>query len=233
MASHLSPNFHIVTPRLYISRILAPRDSQFIIDLYNSDLFLKHNGKTGIDTEEKASKHIEGWIASNFQKNGHGQYLISLRAADDGDALRVGQAPIGMVTLMRGDYAVPDIGFALLPAHTGKGYATEAGQRVLRFATDPTSAESAAEAEVPAPAAAPEPLPEGRGLGLAGIFGFTDPDNEHSKRVCRRLGLEYRGVYPLEVFGDKESAVFAMPGMGDVADYGIKGARVDKVKECQ
>lgn len=222
MAFRLSPTFHLVTPRLYISHILAPRDCQFIIDLYNSDLFLKHSGKTGIDNEEKALKHIEGWIASNFQKNGHGQYLISLRSAEgaEGD-LQPGQAPIGMVTLMRGHYSVPDIGFALLPDHTGKGYATEAGKRMLQFTTDP-------EGE-PAPAAAEGALPEGQGLGLAGAFGFTAPENQHSKSVCLRLGLEYRGVYALEAFGGQESAVYAMPSMGgDMGDYGIKGPRLDQ-----
>lgn len=224
MAFQLSPTFHLVTPRLYISHFLAPRDCAFIINLYNSDLFLKNSGKTGIDNQEKASKHIEGWITSNFQKNGHGQYLISLRSAE-GDAslpdgeLTPGQAPIGMVTLMRGHYSVPDVGFALLPEHTGKGYATEAGKRMLQFATDPKGE--------PAPASAEGALPEGQGLGLAGVFGFTAPANDHSKSVCLRLGLEYRGVYPLEAFGDQESVVYAMPSMGDVRDYGIRGARLD------
>ena len=229
MAFELSPTFHLVTPRLYISHILARRDWDFIISLYNSDLFLKHNGKTGVDTQEKAFKHIEGWITSNFEKNGHGQYLISLRSAEGaaGDAsvpdeggLAPGQMPSGVVTLMRGDYSAPDIGFALLPEHPGQGFATAAGKRMLRFATDPPG-------EV-APVVAEGALPEGQGLGLAGVFGFTAPDNADSKKVCLRLGLEYRGVYPLEAFGGQESAVYAMPGMGDVGDYGIKGQRLDK-----
>lgn len=126
----------------------------------------------------------------------------------NGDLFNPGDRPVGIVTLMRGHYTVPDIGFALLPSYTRKGFATEAGRYVIEeYATVPVA--------------------EG-GLGLAGVFGFTSANNENSKKVCERLRLVYRGVWPLEAFGGEDSAVFAMEGMGEVSEYGIKGERVDK-----
>jgi RimJ/RimL family protein N-acetyltransferase len=106
---------------------------------------------------------------------------------------------------MRGDYALPDIGFALLPAYTGKGYAREAGMRVIQYATIPRA--------------------EG-GLGYAGVFGFADQSNELSRKVCARLGLQFKGVYELEAFGRRKSAVYASSGV-ELRETGIKEDRID------
>lgn len=241
-----SPIFHLTAPRLYISHFHAPQHNQFLVDLYNSELYTKHN-KTNVDTPEKAQAQIENWMPGWHERTGYGPYVLSLRFARDvignddktttatddeenGSPLKPGQVPVGIVTLMRGShYTVPDCGFALLPAYAGKGYATEAGRRIIRYAMDPkrptaTSRDAAASAvddDVPR---------EGEGLGLEGVFGFTSSDNADSRKVCERIGLEFRGVYPLEGFGGHPSAVFALPGMeADLSVYGIKGSRMDVV----
>ncbi|KKY24944.1 putative gnat family [Phaeomoniella chlamydospora] len=223
-----SATFYLSTPRLYISHLLPvthPHHSEFICTLYNSELFVSTCGKTSVNSPEKAKSHIEGWIACNFEKNGFGCYLISLRdrtsivdskgdkaLQSDETELKPGDVPIGITTLMRGNYTVPDIGFALLPEYTGKGYATEAGKRVIQFA-------------------AHDPVEQG-GLGLEGVFGFTDPTNMGSRKICERLGLVDYGVYPLEAFGGKESAVYCSQGMvvdGEgLKKFGIMGDKIEQ-----
>lgn len=246
-----SPSFHLTAPRLYISHFHAPQHNQFLVDLYNSELYTKHN-KTNVDTPEKAQAQIENWVPGWHERNGYGPCVVSLRFARDvvgddqiitkdeenGPKLKPGQVPVGIVTLMRGaHYTVPDCGFALLPAYAGKGYAAEAGRRIVRYAMDPKKPTSTTSSEPTASAVDDgdddnDDVPrEGEGLGLEGVFGFTGRDNADSRKVCERIGLEFRGVYPLEAFGGELSAVFALPGMGaDLSVYGIKASRTDVVE---
>ncbi|KAK6827951.1 GNAT family acetyltransferase [Apiospora arundinis] len=241
-----SSTFYLSAPRVYISHFHAPQHNQFIVDLYNNELYAKYNGKTSIDTPAKAQAHIEDWMPGWHERNGYGPYVVSLRFArdiivdgnDDGNnnaiaaetdgekVLSPGQVPIGIATLMRGShFTVPDCGFALLPAYAGKGYATEAGRRIIKYAMDPKpvpNKPSSPAGDVPG---------EDEGLGLEGVFGFTGKDNTNSKKVCERIGLEFRGVYPLEAFGNQPSAVYALPGMEtDLSVYGIKVDKVDVVE---
>ncbi|KAK7958231.1 Acyl-CoA N-acyltransferase [Apiospora saccharicola] len=235
--------FHLASPRLYISHFHAPQHNQFLVDLYNSELYTRHNKGTNVDTPEKAQAQIENWMPGWHERNGYGPYVVSLRFArdvvvvggndkttaagdedeDDGSLLKPGQVPVGIVTLMRGThYTVPDCGFALLPEYAGKGYATEVGRRIVQYAMDPkkpATTSAVNDDDVPR---------EGEGLGLEGVFGFTGSNNADSRKVCERIGLKFRGVYPLEAFGDEPSAVFALPGMeADLSVYGIKGSRTD------
>lgn len=68
---------------------------------------------------------------------------------------------IGTVSLMRGTgpncYKVPDIGFAVLPKHMRRGYATEAARALLDYAD--------------------------RELGVTEVVGLVDPANEASRAV--------------------------------------------------
>jgi GNAT superfamily N-acetyltransferase len=203
----LSASWHLTSDRLFIRRLNdSPEHCNFIVELYNSPLFIEGEGKTGIDTPEKAHKMIgSGFVAQHFAKNGHAQYVMYL-LSDDPENNKEAK-PIGNVSLMRGHYTCPDIGFALLPDYTGKGYAKEAGQRVIDYAI--TSKENG-------------------GLGYSGVFGFAASKNEKSRKVCERLGLEFRGLYNLEAFGGQESAVYASQGMAaSLKEYGIGSDRVD------
>ncbi|KAK8127525.1 GNAT family acetyltransferase [Apiospora sp. TS-2023a] len=231
-----SPTFHLASPRLYISHFHAPQHNRFLVALYNSELYTRHN-------KTNAQAQIENWMPGWHERNGYGPCVVSLRFARDvvggnknategdedkeeGSLLKPGQVPVGIVTLMRGThYTVPDCGFALLPEYAGKGYATEVGRRIVQYAMDPKKTTTSAvnndndNDDVPR---------DGEGLGLEGVFGFTGSNNIDSRKVCERIGLEFRGIYPLEAFGDEPSAVFALPGMeADLSVYGIKGSRTD------
>lgn len=199
----LCADWELATERLRISRLLPTQaHAHFIVELYNSPLFLEGQGATGIDTDEKAMTMITGFIAGLFAKQNHAIYLVSLRDHDSPDI----QTKIGTVSIMKGaTITVPDIGFALLPRYTGNGFAREAGTAMIKYAMQDK---------------------EQGGLGYDGVFGFTNAANAKSRKVCTSLGLEFRGVYPLAIFGGGKSAVFAKPGMREnLKEYGIQEER--------
>ena len=108
--------------------------------------------------------------------------------------------PIGTVSLTRGTepncYGAPDLGFAILPQHTRRGYAREAALALLDYAD--------------------------RELGVRHVLGLFDPANEASEAVFRSIGFEDRGRRVLRVFGGVVGAVWARPGMDpDLSVYGL------------
>lgn len=93
-------------------------------------------------------------------------------------------------------YLAPDIGFAILPEEGRKGYATEAAKALMEYAN--------------------------KTLGVDAVFGFCSPANQRSRGALEKLGMEFRGIKALKVFGDEESAVYALPGMSeDLSVYNV------------
>ena len=74
----------------------------------------------------------------------------------------------------------PDLGYAYLPAHRGKGYAVEAGAAVLRHGFE--------------------------ALGLPRILAIVTEANSGSVRVLEKLGMRREGT---QVFGEETLAVYA------------------------
>jgi len=185
------PNFYIETPRLYISYfLLNSANSTFLVYLYNTPLFLASEGLTEVTTPEKALGRIQefhNWHATY----GYGQYLVSLKP--HATASFAESSPIGSVSLMRGkdQYSptAPDIGYCIVPEQNGKGYATEAAEALLRYAREK--------------------------LGVKDVLGFCDAANGASVKVMEKLGFESRGLREVKLFGGKESAVYALPGMDE------------------
>ncbi|KIJ41013.1 hypothetical protein M422DRAFT_229818 [Sphaerobolus stellatus SS14] len=191
-------NVLIESPRLQLSYFSHTNDEHcdFIVELYNTPLFISTEGKTSITTREAAQKYIENRFEKEYARNGYGTYLISLKP----DSPNQEPTSIGSLSLSKGDspesFALPDIGFALLPDVTGKGYATEAAQAVLQYAKEK--------------------------FGLTEYFGFTNRVNDPSRKVMLRLGMESRGIWKVRCFGGHESEVFVAPGMGTLSQYGIE-----------
>ncbi|KAJ5863050.1 hypothetical protein N7455_007118 [Penicillium solitum] len=190
------PNFTIPTGRLQISPFnpTDPTHCDFLVQLWNTDDFISSCGKTGVTTREKASSFLENRILKSYAYHGYGIFLVSQRTDD-------GLQPIGTVSLMRGippdpHYLAPDIGFAILPEEGRKGYATEAAKALMEYAK--------------------------KTLGVDAVFGFCSPANQRSRGALEKLGMEFRGIKPLKVFGDEESAVYALPGMSeDLSVYNV------------
>jgi RimJ/RimL family protein N-acetyltransferase len=194
------PSFSIPTERLHISYIQDenPDHCAFIVRLWNTEHFIQSCGKTGIDTPEKASQFIKNRVQADYNRNKHGQFLVSLKPHPDASLAE--SKLIGMVSLMKGEppnaYTYPDIGYTILPEENGKGYATEAAIGLLDYAR--------------------------RELNIDGVFGFCSEGNTTSRRVLEKIGLEFRGMRKLRIFGGSLDAVYALPEMNtDLTVYGI------------
>jgi len=173
---------------------------QFLVDLWNTPLFISLCGKTSIDTPENAKALISRRFISEYQRNGYGTYIISLNTIPSEENSNKSTL-VGTVSLTKGDseesYSIPDLGFAVLPEMNGKGIATEASNVVMQFAKDE--------------------------LGVDDVFGFCDPENVASRRVLEKSGLDFRGIHKLAALGGIMGAVYALPHMKeDLSIYGLR-----------
>ncbi|KAJ5370364.1 uncharacterized protein N7496_006456 [Penicillium cataractarum] len=202
--SPFPPGFAIATPRLQIHPFDPDNSShcEFLVKLWNTDDFINSSGRTGIDTTEKAAAFIRRRVLADYARNRHGQFLVSLVEATHPPKL------IGCVSLMKGSppgphYLAPDVGYTILPEDIGKGYATEASKGLLEYARVE--------------------------LGIHAAFGFCAATDMRSRRVLEKIGMDYRGVAALSVFGGKESAVYTLHGMDkDLSVYNLTEDLCDK-----
>lgn len=203
-ASPFPAEFAIATPRLRIHPFDPDNlsHSEFLVQLWNTDDFLNSCGRTGIDNPEKAAAFIRRRVLTDYARNRHGQFLVSLVEANHAPKL------IGCVSLMKGappgpHYLAPDIGYTILPEESGKGYATEAAKGLLEYARVE--------------------------LGIHAAFGFCAATDMRSRRVLEKIGMDDKGVAALSVFGGKESAVYTLPGMNrDLGVYNLTEDLHDK-----
>lgn len=93
--------------------------------------------------------------------------------------------PLGMCGLFKRDnLEFPDIGYALLPEHEGQGYALEAATAVLKWALED--------------------------LKFPKILAITNPDNERSQVLLKKIGLVY--VDRIRLSADEEElCLFSTP----------------------
>lgn len=144
------------TDRLQLCKI-TPNDVEFIFELLNTPTWLQYIGDKGIKTPADACNYIITGPMASYNKHGFGLWLIKLKQE---------QVPIGMCGLIKRDYLENvDIGYALLPQYTGKGYAYEAAKATLDYATI--------------------------NLALNKVVAFTDKDNEHSISLLKKLGMSF------------------------------------------
>lgn len=151
------PSAVISTDRLFI-RPLAEPDTGFIFDLLNTERWIRFIGNRNIHSEGDALAYIRK-INENPDTS---FYTVTLKETN---------IPVGLITLIRRDYLdFRDIGFAFLPAYSGKGYAYEAAKAVLD-----SQAENAET-----------------------LLAITLPDNKASIRLIEKLGLKFERVIERE-----------------------------------
>lgn len=162
-----------ITDRLLIAA-LTTASSAFILELVNSPGWLTYIGDRNIKTLADAEKYlIHGPIAS-YAANGFGLYEVSLK--ENG-------VPIGICGIIKRDTLDhPDIGFAFLPAYTGKGYAQEAAEAVLHYALYT--------------------------LQLSPVLAITMESNQRSIRLLEKIGLAFKEKIILPG-SDKELMLFS------------------------
>jgi RimJ/RimL family protein N-acetyltransferase len=148
--------FVATTERLALRR-LTPEDAPFILELVNTPTWLQFIGDRNVHSLDDARQYILKGPVEAYKKNGTGLYHVSLK--EDG-------APVGMCGLLKRDILDDlDIGFALLPAYEGKGYAYEAAQATLAHGRED--------------------------IGLKRVVAFTTAENERSVALISKLGMRF------------------------------------------
>ena len=146
----------IETERLLISQ-LTLEDAAFIFKLVNSSSWLQYIGDRNIHTIEDARLYIENEPLKSYNQWGFGPYKILLKSSN---------TAIGMCGLLKRDMLKDvDLGYALLPAYTGHGYAYEAARGILHYAKTH--------------------------LGLQRVIAITSADNVRSLTLLQKLGLRF------------------------------------------
>jgi RimJ/RimL family protein N-acetyltransferase len=150
-------------------------DAAFILELVNDPSWLRYIGDRNVHSLDDARRYLETGPIASYAARGYGFYCVELLE----DATR-----IGMCGLVKRDVMVDvDIGFALLPAHVGRGYVTEAARAVVTQARDV--------------------------FGLRRLAGVTNPDNRPSIGVLCKLGMLPGGTIRLRP-EDSPILLFAM-----------------------
>lgn len=158
------------TERLTLSWVQTG-DAAFILKLLNDPTFIQNIRDEGIRTLDEAIVHIRIKFTSSYQKNGFGMYLVSLKSSGE----HVGLCGI----VKRASLDCPDIGYAFLAEHAGKGYASESAHAVMEYGTHI--------------------------LGIERIVGITSLDNKGSIKILEKAGLVFSKMISTE---DGETMLF-------------------------
>lgn len=144
------------TERLTLSPVTQD-DAEFVLELLNDPGWIENIGDRGVRTLEDA----RAYIADRFSKS---LWLVVRDASGE---------RLGMCGIVEGREGLdsPDLGYAFLARHSGKGYATEAARVVLAHAREE--------------------------LGLKKIAAVTAPANTPSQRVLEKIGFKFRQMINL------------------------------------
>ncbi len=111
----------LCTSRLYIDHF-GPGDAPFILELLNSEGWLRHIGPRDVSDIDRAAAYIREKLNAGNEAD-LGCFAIRLLES---------RQPVGLLSFLQRDYLdAPDIGYALHPDHYGNGYALEATQAFL------------------------------------------------------------------------------------------------------
>ena len=144
------------TARLKL-RELTHADAAFIRELLNDPAWIRFIGDRNIHSDEDARGYIDKIRDGAYAKHGFGLWAV--------DSLATGET-LGMCGLIRRDALEhPDLGFAFLERHRGKGYARESAAVVLGLARER--------------------------FGFTKLLAITDPDNVASQKVLESVGFAF------------------------------------------
>lgn len=163
------------TPRLRLRWFVAA-DADFLRSLLNDPDWLANIGERNVRTRLQARAWIATRHTAAYGRLGFGFWAVERKS--DGVAM-------GMCGLIKRDSLMEvDVGYALMPAFRGHGYAREAAAACVRYAQDV--------------------------LGLPEVWGITSPDNARSASVLEQIGLTDAGVTRL-VGEERETWLFKSP----------------------
>jgi RimJ/RimL family protein N-acetyltransferase len=144
------------TARLRL-RELVHDDAAFILELLNDPAWLRFIGDRNVHSLDDARGYIDKIRNGSYAKHGFGLWAV--------EALATGETA-GLCGLIRRDVLEhPDLGFAFLERHRGKGYAREAAAAVLALARER--------------------------FGFEKLLAVTTKDNVTSQKALEHLGFRY------------------------------------------
>jgi len=162
------------TDRLILRR-LSTDDAAFILELVNDPDWLRFIGDRGVRTLDDARDYIRKGPVDSYARLGFGLFAVERKE---------GGPPIGICGLVKRDFLEDvDIGFALLPAFRGKGYAHEAARATMSYAREV--------------------------VGLDRIVAITSPDNDASGRLLEKIGLRFECMIRISPDSPEEARLFA------------------------
>jgi RimJ/RimL family protein N-acetyltransferase len=160
------------TERLAIRRI-GLSDAAFMVEMLNDPGFLTNIGDRGVRTVEQAEDYIRGRILASYETHGFAMFRVALKDSDES---------VGTVGFVRREgLDGPDLGFAFLESHTGKGYGREAAAALMAWGRET--------------------------LSIGPLLAITAPDNAASAALLVRLGFRETGRIMLPSHGG-ESRLF-------------------------
>ncbi|MEA3285961.1 MAG: GNAT family N-acetyltransferase [Candidatus Marinimicrobia bacterium] len=116
--------FILNTSRLKLRQIHLS-DADFMLELLSSPSWKEYIGDRKVNSIAEAEAYILSKVIPSYEKFGFGFYMIITRA----DQTRIGICGL----IRRAGLEDADIGFALLPAFEGRGFALEAAQAMLDY----------------------------------------------------------------------------------------------------
>lgn len=142
------------TDRLRIRR-LTLGDAPFIVQLLNDAAFVRYIGDKGVRSEADACRYLREGPMASHERFGFGLDRVELKETGE---------PIGICGLLQRDtLPQPDVGFAFLAEHRGRGLAREAVAAVLERAR--------------------------AAQGIDTVLAITSLDNERSIALLQGLGF--------------------------------------------
>jgi ribosomal-protein-alanine N-acetyltransferase len=158
------------TERLRL-RTFTVADAAFVLELLNTPSWLQFIGDRGIKTLEQAQSYLANGPIMSYATQGFGLYLVKLKESN---------TAIGMCGLLKRDYLEHmDIGYALLPAYEGNGYAIEIVAATMNYAFTE--------------------------LHLLHLTAITNTNNLRSIKLLNKLGFRLKELITVE---DKELNLF-------------------------
>jgi RimJ/RimL family protein N-acetyltransferase len=156
----------LYTERLCL-RAPTPHDAEALYDLFADEEVMEGLGREPVSAVEDVRAMIEGMIRG-WRTEGLGPFILETSATD--------QQVVGQAGLMifdtrgwtpstwarAGSHAQPELGWAVIRAHWGHGYATEAAMAIRDWARESRS--------------------------ISGLVSLISPDNVRSQRVAEKLG---------------------------------------------
>ncbi len=154
-------------PRLETERLVlrgfAPGDVERFVGFYASDAARFVGGpEDGVKTWHRIAAYAGCWAL-----RGYGKFVVEEKASGEAIGIVGPTYPEG--------WPEPEIGYTILPAYHGRGYATEAAARSLAYAYDE--------------------------LGWTTAMSAIFPGNERSFRLSERLGARREGAVEIKPYG--------------------------------